>query len=108
MKYYTKNHIWLEQDERTGRLNVGVTMQGNEALDNGITMVEAFDGKLSVESTKQVFELELPVRGELRECSIAFPPDAWTEDLFVTSYEPGYDLDTSQCMDEEAYRKYVE
>lgn len=107
MKYYTKDHIWLEPDEDTGCLNVGVTRQGNEALDNGITLVEAADGRLTVESTKQVFEFELPVKGELRECSVGFPPDAWTEDLFVTVYEPGYELDTSQCMDEEAYRKYA-
>lgn len=108
MKYYTKDHIWLEHDEATGHLNVGVTRQGNEALDDGITLVEAADGKLTVESTKQVFEIELPVKGELLEGSVAFPPHAWTADLFVTAYKPGYELDTSQCMDEEAYRKYVE
>ena len=105
MKWYTKDHVWLEPDERSGRLLVGITHEGSEAMD-GITYVEAVDGKLVVESAKKSMEIELPVKGVLQEASMS--PASWPRDLIVTAYEPGYELDTSQCMDEEAYMKYVE
>lgn len=108
MKYYTKDHVWLRPDNETGRLEIGITVHGNAALDNSITFVETSDGKLFVESVKKAFELELPVKGELYNTVIGVPAGEWDEDLLVASYDPGYELDTSQCMDEEAYRKYVE
>ena len=106
MKWYTKDHVWLQPDNDTGKLLVGITQQGNDAM-GGITYVEAVDGKLVVESAKKSIELELPVKGELMEVAVA-PPDDWTTYYVFTVFEPGYELDTSQCMDEEAYRKYVE
>lgn len=105
MKWYTKDHVWLEPDERTGKLVVGITHEGNEAMD-GITYIEAVDGKLVVESVKTSLEITLPVKGKMQEISMAGPV-TWPRDYAVTVFEPGYELDTSQCMDEEAYMEYA-
>ena len=106
MRYYTKEHVWLEPDETTGVLKVGITMRGNDELD-GITYVQPVDGILDVESVKIYREVPLPVTGVQRGEIYAAPSNTgWDPERVLCTFDPGYTLDMSKCMTSAEYMQY--
>lgn len=102
MRLYTRTHLWLEPDPVSGRLRVGITARGDDAM-GGIVYLDVDEGanSITVEGRKTVLELEPPVRGTIDETNT---PD-WCEGVPVVSYAPGWEL-TGETMTQEEYDDY--
>lgn len=117
---YTKDHEWLSPVSG-GTAKVGVTAYAIEHLGD-IVHVEmpeigqSFDGGDpfgTIESTKTVSDIYLPVSGKISEVNkqIASNPEKLQDDAYengwIIEIEVPGGADTSHLMNAEAYEKYV-
>lgn len=102
MRTYTTTHLWLQPDPVSGRLWVGITERGDEAM-GGIVYLDVDEGAntITVEGRKSVLEVVPPVRGKIDETNT---PD-WRPTIPVVCYEPGWEL-TERTMTQEEYDDY--
>ena len=102
MRTYTTTHLWSQPDPVSGRLWVGITERGDEAM-GGIVYLAVDEGAntITVEGRKSVLEVVPPVRGKIDETNT---PD-WSPTVPVVCYAPGWEL-TERTMTQEEYDDY--
>ena len=102
MKKYTRTHLWFEKkDDRT---DIGITPQGDDAMQ-GITFVEVVRNTcITVESTKSCEDIPNESTGGLLPYPLEFPLNL---DKPV-AYLPEGAVWKGELLDEEQYKAYCE
>ena len=102
MRKYTKSHLWFE--EKPDRTDIGITRQGNEAMD-GRTYVEVVRNTcITVESRKSCVDIPSEATGELLPYPLEVPLDL---DKPIAYLPKGVSW-KGELMDEKEYEKYCE
>lgn len=119
-KFYTEEHEWLEVDGKKVRL--GLTAHAVEQLGDIVYVelpdeedeVEAEEDFSSVESVKSTSEIYSPVDGTIVEVNeeLDDAPELMNEspedEAWIVVIEAEDDVDTSEFMDEAAYKEFIE
>ena len=102
MRKYTRTHLWFEQkDDRT---DIGITLQGNDAMQ-GITFVEVVRNTcITVESSKSCEDIPNESTGELLPYPLEIPLDL---DKPV-AYLPEGVVWKGELLVEQEYKRYCE
>lgn len=119
-KFFTEEHEWLEVDGKKVRL--GLTAHAVEQLGDIVYVelpdeedeVEAEEDFSSVESVKSTSEIYSPVDGTIVEVNeeLDDAPELMNEspedEAWIVVIEAEDDVDTSEFMDEAAYKEFIE
>lgn len=118
-KFYTEEHEWLEVDGK--QVKMGLTEYAVEHLGDIVYVelpevddeVEAEEEFSSVESVKSTSEIFAPVNGKIVEVNERLDEEpellnaSPLEEGWVVVIEAEEDVDTSEFMDEEAYKAFI-
>lgn len=115
MRWYSKQHIWIDDEFRTGLSDYAVKEIGEIVFIEQKKPGEkiAKDGVFAaIESSKSVFELQLPVAGEITEINskLAKDPSKINKDPYkegwIVKIEPVNENEIKELFDFESYKKF--